>query len=64
MAVAVQQIATNGPFQGKMDEAHATDIVWTLTSPEVLLLLIRDHGWSKEKYAEWLADTLTRTLLP
>ena len=64
MAVAVQQIVTNGPLQGKMDEAHATDIVWTLTSPEVFLLLTRDRGWSKEKYAEWLADTLTRTLLP
>jgi AcrR family transcriptional regulator len=64
MAVAVQQITTNGPLQEKMDEAHATDIVWTLTSPEVFLLLTRDRGWSKEKYAEWLADTLTRTLLP
>ena len=64
MAVAVQQIVTNGPLQEKMDEAHATDIVWTLTSPEVFLLLTRDRGWSKEKYAEWLADTLTRALLP
>ena len=64
MAVAVQQIVTNGPLQEKMDEAHATDIVWTLTSPEVFLLLTRDRGWSKEKYAEWLADTLIRALLP
>ena len=64
MAVAVQQIATNGPLREKMDVAYATDIVWTLTSPEVFLLLTRDRGWSKEKYAEWLADTLTRTLLP
>jgi AcrR family transcriptional regulator len=64
MAVAVQQIVTNGPLQEKMDETHATDIVWTLTSPEVFLLLTRDRGWSKEKYAEWLADTLTRALLP
>ena len=64
MAVAVQQIVTNGPLQEKMDEADATDIVWTLTSPEVFLLLTRDRGWSKEKYAEWLADTLIRALLP
>jgi len=64
MAVAVQQIVTNGPLQEEMDAARATDIVWTLTSPEVFLLLTRDCGWSKEKYAEWLADTLTRALLP
>jgi AcrR family transcriptional regulator len=64
MTFAVQQIAPNGPLREKMDEAYATDIVWTLTSPEVFLLLTRDRGWSKEKYAQWLADTLTRVLLP
>ena len=64
MTVAVQQIASNGQFREKMDEAHATDIVWTMTSPEVFLLLTRDLGWSKEKYTQWLADTLARVLLP
>lgn len=64
MTVAVQQIASNGPFREKMDEAYATDIVWTLTSPEVFLLLTRDLGWPKEKYVQWLAETLARVLLP
>jgi len=64
MTFAAQQIAANGPFREKVDEAYATDIVWTLTSPEVFLLLTRDRGWSKEKYAQWLANTLTRVLLP
>ena len=64
MAVAVQQIASNGPLRERANEAYATDIVWTLTSPEVFLLLTRDRGWSKEKYAEWLADSLIRALLP
>ena len=64
MAFAVQQIVINGPLQEEMDAAHATDIVWTLTSPEVFLLLTRDRGWEKEKYVEWLADTLIRAFLP
>jgi AcrR family transcriptional regulator len=64
MTFAVEQIATNGPFREEADEAYARDIVWTLTSPEVFLLLRRDRGWSKEKYAQWLANTLTRALLP
>lgn len=64
MAFAVQQIASNGPFRENVDEEYAPDIVWTLTSGEVFLLLTRDRGWSKEKYAQWLADTLTRVLLP
>src|ERR671925_582845 len=64
MTLAVQQIAANGPSRENMDESHARDIVWTLTSGEVFLLLTRDRGWSKEQYAEWLADMLIRALLP
>jgi AcrR family transcriptional regulator len=64
MTLAVQQIAANGPFREKVDEVYARDTIWTLTSPEVFLLLTRDRGWSKEKYAQWLAEMLTRALLP
>jgi AcrR family transcriptional regulator len=64
MTFAVQQIAANGPFREKMDEADARDTVWTLTSGEVFLLLTQGRGWSKEKYAQWLADMLIRALLP
>ena len=64
MTFAVQQIAANGPFRDNMDEAYVRDTVWILTSGEVFLLLTRDRGWSKEKYAEWLADMLIRALLP
>ena len=64
MKFAVQQIAPNGPFREKVDEVYATDTVWTLTSPDVFLLLTRDRGWSKEKYAQWLADMLIRALMP
>ncbi|HLO13375.1 MAG TPA: TetR family transcriptional regulator, partial [Anaerolineales bacterium] len=64
MTLAVQQVAANGAFRENMDEVYARDTVWTLTSPEVFLLLTRDRDWSKEKYAAWLADTLIKVLLP
>jgi AcrR family transcriptional regulator len=64
MANAVRQFEQNGPLRNKMDEVEATGTVYALTSPEVFLLLTRDRGWSKEKYAQWLADILTRALLP
>ncbi len=64
MTLAVQQFAANGPFRAEMDEVQARDTVWTLTSPEVFLLLTQDRGWAKEKYAQWLTDMLTRALLP
>jgi AcrR family transcriptional regulator len=64
MTLAVQQFAANGPFRDHIDEDYARDTVWTLTSPELFLLLTRDRGWSKEDYAVWLADMLIRALLP
>ena len=64
MTLAVQQIAAHGPFRERMDESYARDTVWTLTSPDVFLLLTRDRGWSKENYAEWLGDMLIRVFLP
>jgi AcrR family transcriptional regulator len=64
MAYAVRQFASNGSLRNNMDETDATETVYTLSSPEVFLLLTRDRGMVKEKYAEWLADTLTRALLP
>ena len=64
MTLAVQQFAANGPFRADMSETYARETVWTLTSSEVFLLLTRDRGWSKEDYAQWLADMLARALLP
>jgi AcrR family transcriptional regulator len=64
MSLAVEQVAANGPFRENVDKAYATNTVWTLTSPEVFLLLTQGRGWSKEKYTQWLADTLIQVLLP
>jgi len=47
-----------------MSEEAASAIVWSLTSPEMHRLLRVDRGWTMERYTEWLADTLTLTLLP
>lgn len=41
----------------------ARDILWTLTGSEVYRMLVRERGWSSQKYQDWLADTLVRSLL-
>jgi len=41
----------------------ARDILWTLTGNDVYRMLVRDRGWSSQKYQKWLADTLVRSLL-
>jgi AcrR family transcriptional regulator len=60
----IRQVAANGPLREGLDPARAADIVWTLTSAEVFLLLTTNRGWSRDQYSEWLADSLIRLLLP
>lgn len=64
MTLFVQSVTANGPLRNGMDDMQAGEIVWAMTSPELFQLLIMDRGWSKEKYVQWLTDTLTRMLLP
>jgi hypothetical protein len=59
-----QSVAANGPLREGLDEMQAGEITWAMTSPELFQLLTVDRGWTKEKYSQWLADTLIRLLLP
>lgn len=64
MTLFVKSVTANGPLRNGMDDIQAGEIVWAMTSPELFQLLTMDRGWSKEKYVQWLTDTLTRMLLP
>jgi AcrR family transcriptional regulator len=57
-------LTANGPLRKGMSEEDAAAIVWAVASPEVHGLLRVGRGWSSERYRDWLAATLTRTLLP
>jgi hypothetical protein len=55
---------SKGPLRDRMSVDDAAAIVWTVASPEVQRLLRAELGWPVERYRDWLATTLTRTLLP
>ncbi len=57
-------VASKGPLRDGMSVDDVATIVWTLASPEVHRLLRAERGWTAERYRNWLATTLTRTLLP
>jgi AcrR family transcriptional regulator len=57
-------IATRGPLRAGLSEDDAAAAIWTLTSPEVHLMLRDSWGWPRERYEQWLRDTLTASLLP
>jgi AcrR family transcriptional regulator len=47
----------------ELDHQTARDIFWTLTGTEIYRMLVRERGWSSQKYQDWLADTLVQSLL-
>lgn len=64
MRTVVTWIAARGPFRDEMSQEDAAAVTWTLTSPEVHLMLRDTWNWPPQRYTEWLQDTLTATLLP
>jgi hypothetical protein len=52
-----------GRLRTELDYTTARDIFWTLTGRDIYRMLVRERGWSSEKYQDWLADTLVRALL-
>ena len=57
-------VAGNGALRESLDTAAAAETVWTIASPDTYRLLTGDRGWSSERYAHWLGDSLLALLLP
>jgi TetR/AcrR family transcriptional regulator of autoinduction and epiphytic fitness len=64
MTTFVQHLASHGRLRDELDLSQTAEWVWTLTSPEIFLLLTRDRGYSAGQYSGWLQATLTRLILP
>lgn len=64
MRTIVSWIAEHGPLRNGTSQEEAAAIVWTLTSPEVHVMLRDSSGWSPERYEQWIRETLISSLLP
>jgi hypothetical protein len=62
MRQVAEWLASNGPLRTDVDKA--AEIIWALASPDVGRMLCDTQGWTTEELADWLADSLERTLLP
>ena len=47
----------------RVDVDRAAQVIWALASPDVARMLCDGQGWRDDDYADWLEDTLARTLL-
>ncbi|SFT35908.1 hypothetical protein SAMN05660657_00399 [Geodermatophilus amargosae] len=45
------------------DPETALDVCWSVFSPHTMVRLLRDCGWSVERYADWLVGAVDRLLL-
>jgi AcrR family transcriptional regulator len=61
MSAIVQWLAERATLC--VPETRATQIVWTLASPDVGRMLCDVQGWTTTEYADWLAETLAAALL-
>jgi AcrR family transcriptional regulator len=52
-----------GRLRPALDHGTARDIFWMFTGRDVYRMLVRERGWSPQKYQDWLADTLVHSLL-
>jgi len=43
---------------------EAADVIWALASERTYLALVRDRGWTADKYERWLVEQLVAALLP
>lgn len=59
----VETLAEKQALRTSLDIDRATDILWTLNSPEVWQLLVVGRRWTPEEYEQWCADAACSQLL-
>lgn len=52
-----------GRLRPELNHRTARDVFWMLTGRDVYRMLVRERGWSAQKYQDWLEDTLASSLL-
>jgi AcrR family transcriptional regulator len=62
MQTYARWIAARGPL--RVGTRRAGETMWAVASPDVGRMLCDELGWSETQHARWIADTLTRALLP
>jgi AcrR family transcriptional regulator len=57
------QLAESRALRSDVSVDDARDIIWTLCSTPVHDLLVRERGWTPQRYRDWLVAALKRELL-
>jgi AcrR family transcriptional regulator len=58
----VRAWAEAGALRPNLDEAHAADVLWALTGPDLYELFVVNCGWPDSRFEEWIFGTLESQL--
>lgn len=58
-----RRLADLGALRPGVDATRGSDLLWTLTAPEVFRRLTVDREWPMDDYERRLADTMRANLL-
>ena len=59
----ITSLGQDASLRPGLDHRTARDILWMLTGRDVYRMLVRERGWTAEKYQDWVADALVQSLL-
>ena len=57
------ELAATGALRPELSVEEVADVLWSMNSPELYLLLVGRRGWDPDRYQRWLADAWQRLLL-
>lgn len=61
--VMIVSLRDAGRLRPELDYTTARDIFWMYTGRDVYRMLVRERGWSSDKYQEWLGGALVQSLM-
>ncbi len=59
----VEALRAKGRLREDLTTAVAIDVMWWLMAPDHYHRFVHDRGWTKQRYRDWLADSIIRLLL-
>jgi AcrR family transcriptional regulator len=63
MTANARRLRDGGHLRPGISLAHAADILWTYSSPELYELIVLRRGWTPERYGRYAADAMINALI-